>query len=73
MELIAQLPHYYDGIRKSATDSLLEIVRSFYDLSGGGEWTAGVANVDYVDPRVKELIHHILPPLIEMYESEDNK
>ena len=66
MELIAQLPHYYDGIRKSATDSLLEIVRSFYDLSGGGEWTAGVANVDYVDPRVKELIHHILPPLIEM-------
>ena len=41
IELIAQLSHYYDGIRKSATDSLLEIVRSFYELSDPQEWQPG--------------------------------
>lgn len=73
VELVGQLPHYYDGIRKSATDSLLEIVRTFYELSGGSDWQPGAANVGYLDPRVKELIGHILPPLLDMYESEDNK
>lgn len=41
LELVALLPHYYEGIRKSATDSLLEIVRTFYDLSDHQEWQAG--------------------------------
>jgi importin-4 len=44
LELIALLSHYYEGIRKSATDSLLEIIRTFYDLSGQTEWLPG-ANV----------------------------
>ena len=43
LELVAQLPHYYDGIRKSSTDSLLEIVRTFYELSNPPEWTPGLA------------------------------
>lgn len=42
LDLIALLPHYYDGIRKSATDSLLEIVRSFYELSDPQEWQPGI-------------------------------
>ena len=41
IELVGLLPHYYDGIRKSATDSLLEIVRSFYELSDPQEWQPG--------------------------------
>lgn len=45
LELIALLPHYYEGIRKSATDSLLEIVRTFYDLSEHEEWVAGANSV----------------------------
>jgi importin-4 len=44
LELIALLSHYYEGIRKSATDSLLKIIRTFYDLSGQPEWLPG-ANV----------------------------
>ncbi|KAL7280928.1 hypothetical protein ACG7TL_005876 [Trametes sanguinea] len=73
IELVGLLPHYYDGIRKSATDSLLEIVRTFYELSEPQPWQPGFANVAPLDPRVKELIGHIVPPLLEMYESEDNK
>jgi hypothetical protein len=42
------LPHYYEGIRRSATDSLLEIVRTFYDLSDHGEWVPGSGSVSCV-------------------------
>ncbi|KZT64595.1 ARM repeat-containing protein [Daedalea quercina L-15889] len=71
IELIGLLPHYYDGIRKSAVDSLLEIVRTFHELSSPQEWAPGAPS--HVDPQVVQLINHIWPPLFEMYESEDNK
>lgn len=45
LELVELLRHYYEGIRKSATDSLLEIVRSFYDISEPADWTPGLATV----------------------------
>lgn len=41
LELVSLLDHYYEGIRKSATDSLLEIVRTFYELSGAADFTPG--------------------------------
>ena len=47
LELVALLPHYYEGIRKSATDSLLEIVRTFYELSDHEEWQPGAVVVRY--------------------------
>lgn len=42
LELVTLLPHYYEGIRKSATDSLLEIIRTFYKLSVPDEWVPGL-------------------------------
>lgn len=45
IELVALLTHYYEGIRKSATDSLLETVRTFYDLSNPPEWRPGKISV----------------------------
>lgn len=45
LELIALLPHYYEGIRKASTDSLLKIIRTFYDLSGQPEWQPGASVV----------------------------
>ena len=47
LELISLLPHYYEGIRKSVTDPLLEIVRTFYDLSEHEEWVAGANLVSF--------------------------
>ncbi|KDR80526.1 hypothetical protein GALMADRAFT_240827 [Galerina marginata CBS 339.88] len=73
LELIALLPHYYEGIRKSATDSLLEIVRTFYDLSDHEDWVAGANSPTALNNQVAELISHALTPLIQMYETEDNK
>ncbi|KAJ8521728.1 hypothetical protein ONZ45_g1611 [Pleurotus djamor] len=73
IELVELLNHYYEGIRKSATDSLLQIVRTFYDLSNHQEWQPGATVVVPVDPTVKTLIQHVMKPLLEMCESEDNK
>lgn len=52
IELVGLLPHYYDGIRKSATDSLLEIVRTFYELSEPKEWTPGFSVSTAANPGV---------------------
>ena len=73
IELVGLLPHYYDGIRKAATESLLEIIRSFYEIRAPAEWQPGQAVPVPLDQQVKDLIEHILPPMFEMYETEDNK
>ncbi|KAJ3515059.1 hypothetical protein NLJ89_g1996 [Agrocybe chaxingu] len=73
LELIALLPHYYEGIRKSATDSLLEIVRTFYDLGDHEAWIPGANANPPLNNQLTELIKHAITPLLEMYETEDNK
>lgn len=52
LELVQLLPHYYEGIRKSAVDSLLEIVRTFYELSDHEKWQPGAKVVIAQCPRV---------------------
>jgi importin-4 len=42
LALVELLPHYYEGIRKSATDSLLEFVQTFYELSAPQDWAPGM-------------------------------
>jgi hypothetical protein len=49
LQLIQLLSHYYEGIRKSAIDSLLEIIRTFYDISDHEEWVAGATVVSGAD------------------------
>ncbi|EMD38718.1 hypothetical protein CERSUDRAFT_112448 [Gelatoporia subvermispora B] len=73
IKLVGLLPHYYDGIRKAAIDSLLEIIKTFHELSNPQEWVAGLPPKVPIDNQVKELINHVVGPLFEMYESEDNK
>lgn len=70
--LIDLLEHYYEGIRKSALDSLLEIVRTFYELSNPPDWQPG-ANQPPVSDNVRKLIGHVIKPILDMYETEDNK
>ena len=52
VELVGQLTHYYDGIRKSSLESLLEIVRTMYELSNPAEWQPGLENVSEQFPIV---------------------
>ena len=48
VELVGQLTHYYDGIRKSSLESLLEIIRTMYELSNPTEWQPGLENVSHL-------------------------
>jgi hypothetical protein len=50
LALVELLNHYYEGIRKSATDSLLEFIRTFYDLSSPQEWVPGLQVVSSIYP-----------------------
>jgi importin-4 len=45
LELVPLLSHYYEGIRKSATESLLEIIRTFYELGDPQDWVPGATVV----------------------------
>ncbi|EAU90542.2 importin beta-4 subunit [Coprinopsis cinerea okayama7 len=49
------------------------IVKTFYELSDHKEWVPGMKVVHPVSPQVKELIEHVIEPLMEMYDTEDNK
>ena len=49
LQLIQLLSHYYEGIRKSAIDSLLEIVRTFYEISDHEDWVPGSNVVSEAD------------------------
>ena len=73
LELVNFLPHYYEGIRKSATESLLEIIRTFYTLSDPSDWLPGIQVKVSIHRNVKDLIGHALPALLDMYETEDDK
>ncbi|KAI5118112.1 hypothetical protein M0805_003466 [Coniferiporia weirii] len=73
LELVGLLTHYYEGIRKSATESLLEVVRTFYTLSEPQDWLPGVQVSVSLHQNVKDLINLALPPLLDMYETEDDK
>ena len=73
LELVGLLQHYYEGIRKSSTDALLEIIRTFYKLSEPEEWQQGLQVKVPLHQNVKDLINHSLPALLEMYETEDDK
>ena len=56
LELVDLLSHYYEGIRKSAIDSLLEIIRTFYDLGDHEPWVPGATVVSEVSWIVRCLV-----------------
>jgi hypothetical protein len=58
--LVDLLPHYYEGIRKAASSSLLLIIRTFYDLSDPAEWQPGLAVVSHSCAGVRWLAHRAL-------------
>lgn len=70
--LVDLLAHYYEGIRNSAADSPLQIVRLFYKLSDPQACEQGIS-VRFAIPSVKDLIGHTTLPLSDMYDTEDDK
>ncbi|KAJ7511631.1 armadillo-type protein [Mycena galericulata] len=71
MQLIDLLQHSYMDIRASATNSLLEIIRMFYDFSDHPEWQAGF-NYQPLPSKITDLNKRALKALIFMYEAEED-
>jgi importin-4 len=49
------------------------MVRAFYTLSDPVEWQPGLQVKVPLHQNVKDLVNHVLPPLLDMYEAEDDK
>lgn len=64
IELVGLLPHYYDGIRKSSVESLLEIVRTLYDLSDPQDWAPGANAVSRLGQWARERCSYMCRPFL---------
>ncbi|EJD51758.1 ARM repeat-containing protein [Auricularia subglabra TFB-10046 SS5] len=71
--LVEMLDHYYEGIRKAGTNSLLEFVQTFYKLSNPQPWTPGISGASPLHSNVKDMCNHALTGLLAMYQTEDDK
>ncbi|CAE6471646.1 unnamed protein product [Rhizoctonia solani] len=72
-ELVELLSHYYEGIRKSAVTSLFAVIQTFYELSSPTEWVPGSQVHVPLHQNVKDLIGHVMPEILVMWETEDDK
>ncbi|KAF9052288.1 ARM repeat-containing protein [Hymenopellis radicata] len=53
-------------------DSLLEILRTLYELSDHADWVPGAVVQVPVSATVRDLINHVMGHLLDMYVTEDN-
>ncbi|KAF8329441.1 ARM repeat-containing protein [Cantharellus anzutake] len=72
-ELLELLDHYYEGIRKSATTSLIEFIDVFQSLAGLPQWQSGLPLKVPLPETVKQLIDTSMKAFLEMWETEDDK
>lgn len=72
LELIS-IPHCYWGKRKTAKESILEIIKTFYELSEPQDWQPSLTIAAPLHQNVKDLIAHALVPLLDIYETEGDK
>ncbi|KAI9254656.1 armadillo-type protein [Sporodiniella umbellata] len=65
--------HLYDGVRKSATQSLFTFLKTAYTMSNPGPWTVGVPATYSVHENVQSLIQSIVPMTTELWKEEDDR
>ncbi|KAI8973597.1 armadillo-type protein [Mycotypha africana] len=65
--------HLYEGVRKSANQSLFTFVKTVYTMSNPGPWTVGIPVTYTVHENVKSLIQTVVPMTIELWKEEDDR
>ncbi|KAG8826961.1 hypothetical protein FRC17_008047 [Serendipita sp. 399] len=65
--------HYYEGIRKSAIQSIFTFIATLHELSNPQPWVAGAHNVVPLNENVAKLISHTMPEILEAFDMEDDK
>lgn len=67
------ISHYYEGIRKSAIQSVFVFIITLNELSEPAPWVAGGTNVVPLNDNVTKLISHTMPEILESFDMEDDK
>ncbi|KAG8842257.1 hypothetical protein FRB91_004278, partial [Serendipita sp. 411] len=67
------ISHYYEGIRKSAIQSIFTFIVTLNELSNPDPWVAGAQNVVPLNDNVAKLISHTMPEILEAFDMEDDK
>lgn len=67
------ISHYYEGIRKSAIQSIFIFIVTLNELSNPPPWVAGGTNVVPLNENVNKLISHTMPEILESFDMEDDK
>ncbi|KAG0766238.1 hypothetical protein G6F33_004240 [Rhizopus arrhizus] len=65
--------HLFDGVRKSATQSLFTFLKTVYTMSNPGPWAVGVPATYAVHENVQSLINSIVPMTVELWKEEDDR
>ncbi|OBZ90920.1 putative importin subunit beta-4 [Choanephora cucurbitarum] len=74
LELQKLTSHLYDGVRKSATQSLFTFLKTFYLMSNpASPWTPGVPATYAVHENVQNLINSVVPMTLELWKEEDDR
>ncbi|KAK4518253.1 uncharacterized protein ATC70_001605 [Mucor velutinosus] len=73
LELQKLTSHLYDGVRKSATQSLFTFLKTFYVMSNPAPWTVGVPATYAIHENVQNLINTIIPMTLELWKEEDDR
>ncbi|RCH94783.1 hypothetical protein CU098_000953 [Rhizopus stolonifer] len=73
LELQKLTSHLYDGVRKSATQSLFIFLKTFYTMSNPGPWTVGIPATYAVHENVQRLINTVIPMTLELWKEEDDR
>jgi len=67
------LKHDYEGVRKSACNSLISIISTCYGMSNPEKWQPGLPVKVPVNPDVVALIAQVMPEIIIVLNDEEDK
>ncbi|EPQ31230.1 uncharacterized protein PFL1_01415 [Pseudozyma flocculosa PF-1] len=72
-QLVILLEHFYQGIRKSSVSALFTFINTLNEMSNPQEWQPGIQVKVPLNPEVQKLVSAVIPAVMEMWESEDDR
>ncbi|CEP13770.1 hypothetical protein [Parasitella parasitica] len=72
-ELQKLTDHIFEGVRKSAIQSLFTFLKTFYTMSNPDPWTVGVPATYAIHENVQTLINTIIPMTLELWREDDDR
>ncbi|KAI8388178.1 armadillo-type protein [Radiomyces spectabilis] len=65
--------HLFDGVRKAVTGSLFSFLKTFYIISGQGDWVAGLPPNYTLHENVQNMAAMVMPTILSIWKDEDDR